>query len=301
MPHQNESALRWFQTHAGQTVTWEDLQNGPGLLVSPAKGIYKPQGQEYALSVRQTLGSPYADEEPEYQDDGSWTYRYAQEGFDSDPEHLFSNRGLMACMRDTVPVGVLRQLTKKPDVTRYQVLGLAHVVDWENKIFTLRSTLFEYDVQAYTQELLIALPSALPYGFDPALVTDARERMLKEVVRRKGQPAFRSGLLTAYQGRCAITGCEVEPVLEAAHITPYLGPETNRVANGLLLRGDVHTLWDSGLIYLDRDYKVELKPSLLSSDYARLKGQTILLPIRREIQPSELAIIAHRDWCLSNK
>jgi putative restriction endonuclease len=67
----NELGLRWFQHHAGRTVTWQDLQNGPCLLVTSAKGIFKPKEQRYALSVRQTLDSPYRDVEPIYQGDGS--------------------------------------------------------------------------------------------------------------------------------------------------------------------------------------------------------------------------------------
>lgn len=54
--------------------------------------------------------------------------------------------------------------------------------------------------------------------------------------------------MTLYQGQCGITGCAVKPLLEAAHVTPYLGEYTNNFANGFLLRADIHTLWDLGLI-----------------------------------------------------
>jgi hypothetical protein len=294
----NEIGLRWFQNHAGRTVTWQELQTGPCLLVTSAKGIFKPKDQEYALSVRQTLDSPYRDEEPIYQGDGSWTYLYAQEGTDSDPEHRYTNRGLMSCMRDNVPVGVIRQISKKPDLTRYEVLGLAMVVSWNNGVFTLQSTLLDEPAPLSPNLLDAASPAEIPYGYDPALVRDARRKVQREVVRRQGQKAFRSGLLTAYQGRCAITGCEVEPVLEAAHITPYLGPQTNNITNGLLLRSDVHTLWDSGLMFLNRDFRVSLKPGLMSSEYTVLQGRTLALPSRHDIRPSELAIRSHREWCL---
>jgi hypothetical protein len=294
----NETGLRWFQNYAGQTVTWQELQDGPCLLVTTAKGIFKPKEEEYALSVRQTLDSPYKDEEPKYQDDGSWTYRYAQEGSDSDPNRLYTNRGLMACKRDGVPIGVIRQISKKPDITRYEVLGIARVVSWENGVFTLQSTVLDDPPPLPTQLLHIASPEELPYGFDPKLAQDARQKVLREVIRRQGQKAFRSGLLTAYQGRCAITGCAVQPALEAAHITPYLGPQTNKVTNGLLLRSDIHTLWDSGLLFLNPNFQVTLKPLLLSSDYASLQGKTITLPSRYDIRPSELAVKAHREWSL---
>jgi putative restriction endonuclease len=300
MTQPNEAKLRWFQLHAGRTVTWQDLKAAPWHLVTAAKGIYKPQGSEYALSVKQTLDSPYPDEEPVYQQNGSWTYRYAQEGDSSDPEQLNTNRGLMNCLRDGVPVGVIRQRTKKPDVTRYQVLGLATVADWNQGIFTLHSTLLEEPSTILQESFRATMPGELPFGFDPTLVSDARKKVFSEVVRRQGQQAFRSGLLTAYEGRCAITGCLVEPVLEAAHITPYLGPATNNVTNGLLLRSDLHTLWDSGLIYLESNFRIRVKDSLFQSDYSALSGETVFVPKRLEIRPSEAAVRAHREWSLAD-
>jgi predicted restriction endonuclease len=179
------------------------------------------------------------------------------------------------------------------------VLGLAKVTDWYKGVFTLRSTLLEEPSVILQTTLHISSSAELPYGFDPALVSDARQKVLREVVRRQGQRAFRSGLLTAYEGRCAITGCLVEPVLEAAHITPYLGPETNTVTNGLLLRSDLHTLWDSGLIFLESNFRLNVKDSIAHSEYAALKGEAVFIPKRREIQPSEAAIKAHRVWSLA--
>jgi hypothetical protein len=72
---------------------------------------------------------------------------------------------------------------------------------------------------------------------------NARARVLREVIQRRGQQKFRKALIAAYSGRCAISGCPVAPLLEAAHITSYLGPDTNSITNGLLLRADLHTLW----------------------------------------------------------
>jgi hypothetical protein len=79
-------------------------------------------------------------------------------------------------------------------------------------------------------------------AFSPSGLEDARKRIIAAIVVRQGQSAFRAELLAAYQGTCAVTGCDVVEALEAAHIVPYLGPDTNHVRNGLLLRGDIHTL-----------------------------------------------------------
>lgn len=77
---------------------------------------------------------------------------------------------------------------------------------------------------------------------------DARLRMYRQIVARRGQSAFRAALLDAYQNRCAITGCDAVPALEGAHLRPYRGPDSNVVTNGLLLRADIHTLFDLQLL-----------------------------------------------------
>ncbi len=63
---QHVTALEWFEAHKGQTIPWSEIQayaEHGARLVNQAKGIYKPQYADYALSVRQTLNSPYADQE----------------------------------------------------------------------------------------------------------------------------------------------------------------------------------------------------------------------------------------------
>jgi hypothetical protein len=85
-------------------------------------------------------------------------------------------------------------------------------------------------------------------AFSPSDLEDARRRILAAIVLRQGQWGFRERLLAAYQRACAVTGCDVVEALEAAHIIAYLGPKTNYVTNGLLLRADIHTLFDLGLI-----------------------------------------------------
>ncbi|MDZ7808966.1 MAG: HNH endonuclease signature motif containing protein [Arhodomonas sp.] len=56
----------------------------------------------------------------------------------------------------------------------------------------------------------------------------------------EARPRFGETLIEAYEGRCAITGCNMLDVLEAAHIHPYRGDATNHPSNGLLLRADLH-------------------------------------------------------------
>src|SRR5258708_5637135 len=56
------------------------------------------------------------------------------------------------------------------------------------------------------------------------LVDDERPVLLRDAAVREGQGAFRARLLDAYGRSCAVTGEHTEPVLDAAHIQPYLGP-----------------------------------------------------------------------------
>jgi len=128
-------------------------------------------------------------------------------------------------------------------------------------------------------------------AFNPNDLSDARKRTLASIVRRRGQPQFRKALLKAYQGRCAITGCELLQVLEAAHIHPYLGDETNVVSNGLLLRADVHTLFDLGLLWINpNDMRIGIAGSLKHSEYAALDGQPLNLPQYESDHPSRPAL-----------
>ncbi|SDU56438.1 DUF2002 family protein [Pseudomonas mandelii] len=286
--------LAWFEQHTGQVLTWEQLQQAPGTVTISAKGIYKPKELVYALSISQRLDSPYSDQKPVYQENGSWHYSYAQEESPrGDSASLFTNLGLKKCMDDGVPVAVLVQLSKKPKITTYRMLGLAKVISWKDGFFTLEST-------TLAEDGIKASPTAEdPSSYSPTGVEDNRERTLREITKRQGQGAFRSGLLTAYEGRCAITGSSVKQVLEAAHITPFLGPETNHIGNGLLLRSDLHTLWDRGLIYLCEDLKLQLKPSLETSEYFDLAGKKIRARTGDAPGLSMGAVRAHREWCSS--
>jgi putative restriction endonuclease len=75
---------------------------------------------------------------------------------------------------------------------------------------------------------------------------------------RLGQGAFRIVVTDAYERRCAISGERVLPVLEAAHVRPYADGGLHQVDNGLLLRSDLHTLFDRGYITVTPEHHVEV-------------------------------------------
>lgn len=75
---------------------------------------------------------------------------------------------------------------------------------------------------------------------------------------RIGQGAFRVLITDAYSRRCSISGEKTLPVLEAAHIKPYSQSGPNKTENGLLLRADLHKLFDTGYITVTDSYHVEI-------------------------------------------
>lgn len=130
--------------------------------------------------------------------------------------------------------------------------------------------------------------------FIPPNGEDARKRKLREVVHRQGQPKFRKQLMKAYAAKCAISGCTLVEVLEAAHITPYMGPDTNKVKNGLLLRADIHTLFDLGLISIDPDtLRIRLSSLIQETEYKTFAGKRIHLPGEPTLRPSKAALEEH--------
>lgn len=135
-------------------------------------------------------------------------------------------------------------------------------------------------------------------SFSPADEVDERQRVLAAIVRRRGQPAFRKALLDAYDGRCAMTGCNVVDALEAAHIQPYSGLKSNDVRNGLLLRADVHTLFDLYLIAINPgSLRIAVAPALQHSTYVELDGRQLSTPMPPELSAYQESLTWHRSKC----
>ncbi|SCG45885.1 HNH endonuclease [Micromonospora zamorensis] len=127
---------------------------------------------------------------------------------------------------------------------------------------------------------------------EPEGLPEGRRRRLAQVTARQGQADFRRQLIEAYQGRCAISGCGVEAALQAAHIEPYDGPATNRVSNGLLLRADLHNLFDQGLLWIDDSYRVQVAEGL--DHYGEFAGVELPPTADPTHRPDQRALAAHR-------
>ena len=135
------------------------------------------------------------------------------------------------------------------------------------------------------------------FGTPEQELADLRTRHLMLALVREGQSRFRNLLLEAYSERCAVTETDAPEALDAAHIRPYSGPPGNVVTNGLLLRADIHRLFDRGALAIDEEtMRVSLRPSLLATTYADLEGKKLRLPRRLRDRPSKEALRGHRLW-----
>jgi hypothetical protein len=122
------------------------------------------------------------------------------------------------------------------------------------------------------------------------------ERVMREIATRRGQPEFRKALIQAY-GRCAISGCEDMEALEAAHIKPYAEQPDYRTSNGILLRADIHTLFDLRLISVEPQTGVVVVAIALGPTYQQHSGKSLHLPASPLDYPDPGALLEHyRTW-----
>lgn len=104
-------------------------------------------------------------------------------------------------------------------------------------------------------------------------IGDTRERIIRSINLRRGQGSFRKKLIRRYGACCMITGCELMDIIEAAHIWPYRGADDNHPENGLLLRADLHTLFDLDLLGINpEDLQVRIHQSAHAAGYKDLDG-----------------------------
>ena len=117
---------------------------------------------------------------------------------------------------------------------------------------------------------------------------------------RLGQGGFRVGVIQAYERRCAITGERTLPALEAAHILPVKQDGLHDISNGLLLRRDLHALFDNHYITITPE-KVLLVSKRIKQEfengreYYAMHGTIVTEPLRADDRPSIEALRSHND------
>jgi putative restriction endonuclease len=118
---------------------------------------------------------------------------------------------------------------------------------------------------------------------------------------RLGQVAFRLTITDVYRRSCAVTGEKTLPILEAAHIRPYKDGGMHEVSNGLLLRSDIHRLFDLGYVTISTDGRFEVGRRLKDDyengrHYYAMHRQSLSLPCDPLKRPAREAL----EWHQSN-
>jgi putative restriction endonuclease len=154
--------------------------------------------------------------------------------------------------------------------------------DQVNLRLAMRSTPLVAQAQA------MAEPPVPAYG-EPILVKP-----------RLGQGTFRVLVTDNYERSCAVTGEKTLPVLDAAHIKPFSIAQEHDAQNGLLLRSDIHTLFDQGYVTVTPDHHFEVSRRLKEDwsngrDYYALHGRRIRVPRRAEARPGQAYLQWHAE------
>ena len=139
-------------------------------------------------------------------------------------------------------------------------------------------------------------PGAAPIVAEPRPAYGAPQLVLP----RLGQGTFRVAVTSAYDGSCAVSGEHSLPVLEAAHIRPYAVAGSHAVPNGLLLRADIHRLFDAGYVTVTPEHRFLVSQRLQQEfengkAYYERHGLLIGVPKRREDRPDAELLRWHNE------
>ncbi|MDP2409198.1 MAG: HNH endonuclease [Pseudolabrys sp.] len=147
------------------------------------------------------------------------------------------------------------------------------------------------------QDALTSNP-VMPAGISDVVQSRYGEPVL--VRPRLGQGAFRVLVTDNYMRRCAVTGERTLPALDAAHIKPFSEGGSHEASNGILMRRDIHSLFDSGYVTVSPDMKFEVSKKIREEfengrHYYALHGTDIVLPKDIQRRPDRSALIWHNE------
>lgn len=273
---------RLLETHDQLTAT--DLSAGFTFegervpLVNPQRGIFKPQQMQHLLSIKTVFPKPgakvwYDDQRHVHRQiyEGEETIDYASMG--TDP-NVAENRSLREAMERQVPI--IYFLGVSPG--RYQAVVPAFIVGW--------------DPQAAKAKVAFGDPLSLD-AIPPADRVE-RRYALRLVQQRLHQASFRDAVITAYRGRCALSGLPEPLLLDAAHIVADKDERLGQpvVPNGIPLSKIHHAAFDAHLIGIDPDFRVHVSERLLGQNdgpmleaLKRLHRGELHLPSRSQDRP----------------
>jgi putative restriction endonuclease len=189
---------------------------------------------------------------------------------------------------DALDVAALKSAALRPsDQLSIEEIDLQRVESALRQAAPAAAELMARTVQLQGLDDRDAAPRTTEAPRDPfaMLTTDRRETILAQIRRRRGQRAFRDALIASHGSVCMVSGCGLMSIVEAAHIWPYRGAEDNDPRNGLLLRADLHTLFDLDLMAVEPEQLfVRFHPAVMSQGYAEL--QNARLRVGRRVKPA---------------
>ncbi len=180
--------------------------------------------------------------------------------------------------------------------------------DWSKNIVQGKG----YDTNnSIGQELWIKIETLLERYLKPLQAVDYQSQLIQDpevkygtsILKRVrlGQGAFRVLVTDAYTRKCSISGEKTLPVLEAAHIKPYALAGPHAISNGLLLRSDVHKLFDTGYLTVTNNLRVEVSKRIKEEfengkEYYQFHGKELLyLPKQDRERPRAEFIQWHNE------
>jgi putative restriction endonuclease len=178
-------------------------------------------------------------------------------------------------------------------------------LDWSSNIVTGKS----YEIKAGSEGLRLFEEAQRSFRLanpELSVVEEPLEQRLgKELIIRPrlGQGGFRVMVLDEYSRRCVITGEKTLPVLEAAHIKPCPENGPHRISNGIPMRSDLHTLFDSGYLTLTKEFNAEVSRRIREEfsngrEYYALHGkQLVSMPEDPGNRPASDILEWHRNHC----
>ena len=247
-------------------------------LINPQRGIFKPTQMRFLLSIRTVVPRPgarvwYDDQirvhNQIYQGDEAVDYAFMGRNADA-----AENRWLREAMENAVPF--IYFLGISPSV--YRALIPSFVIDWDRRGLSARIAF-----RAEEEADLGAPQTAME-----------RRYALRQVKQRLHQASFREAVITAYRGRCALSGLREAVLLDAAHIIEDRNEPLGQpvVQNGIPLAKTHHAAFDAHLVGIDPDYRIHVSRKLLDQRdgptleaLKRLQANRIHLPSRGKDMP----------------
>lgn len=152
------------------------------------------------------------------------------------------------------------------------------------------------------EEVQLRIMSSGDIGVDSIKASQPAQRYGAPVysLPRLGQGSFRLIVTDAYERKCAVTQERVLPALEAVHIKPYSTGGEHRVDNGMLLRSDIHKLFDAGYVTVTPEYRFEVSKRVREEfdngkTYYDMRGRVINLPRRNNFKPGREFLSWHNE------